>query len=165
MKAVIVGILILIFAGPLKAKDKGATPHTGVVKSFVVKYDAYTDTTQCRDSLTGVHCTGRVSQDQHTYWYVFDQCGNVYEINVVFDHDNAAGFVEGDKLEYWVEKRKVTLGPMLWYLHVTNFKKPNGKQIKLLVTPVKPEDVKSPENEAKKAEVQRNRNRPVPVNP
>jgi hypothetical protein len=146
----ITGIAILaltVLAVGAQAKEKDQTPHSGVVSNHLTQYDSWTDTTKCYRGLDdAAHCSGGVSQDQRMFWYVTEQDGTVYQ----FDRADGNGFTDGYKLEYSVENgfgfgqfRK---------LHVTNFKTPNGKEIKILAQIMKSE---KPQKD----------NRPVPVTP
>jgi hypothetical protein len=150
MKIIIAILALAVLAGGAQAhKEEDQTPHSGIVSSHVKHFDSYTDTTSCTEGLLGTHCSGGISQDQHTNWYVTEEDGTTYEMQVVFDHADGFGFVDGDKLEYWIERIQ-KWGVHDSWLHVTNFKKKNGKEIKILV-------------DIKKEEKPQGSNHPVPV--
>jgi hypothetical protein len=101
-----IALAVLLFVAPLRAqqtpRNKDMAPHSGTVRA-----------------LTPAD------------WYVVDDDGTTYEwpVNTIIVHENAKGFYDGDKLQYWTEKEWGTR----YCLHVTNFKKQDGKEIKLIV--------------------------------
>jgi hypothetical protein len=121
-RLLILMVVLLTTIGAAYAKDKNQDLLTGTIIERGVALGGYSNTFSC--SSPGRNCTGGWELSSHIYRYVVGDNGVVYSI---WDF-NRHGLKDGDKLEFWAEKK--TLSP-LTILHLTNYRTEGGKEIKL----------------------------------
>jgi hypothetical protein len=156
MKRIVMLMLLgLVIATPSFGKEKDRTIQSGVIRSrirdFGSDHPTAVVTESCNTLGSSVKCSGDSYVDDHirVEYYVFTDDGKWYSL---WDF-TPGGLKEGDKIQFWGEKKRGLV--TLWFFHVTNFTKSNGKEIVLGCHELKKEPVtgftkegRQPEGEA-----------------